>query len=99
MGSTKKDEECPEILRDLPENENKEIMEKNETYRLKNELLLLHINNQAEDVQFWRVAVPNNKEIKRKILNECHTFPYSAHPGVQRSLNKLRQKFFWKGAD
>ena len=94
----KEEEECVEILGDLTENK-KEIMKNNETYRIKSELLLVHIDNQAEDVQYWRVAVPHNKEIKRKILNECHTFPYSAHPGVQRSLNKLRQKFFWKGAD
>ena len=86
-------------MRDLPENENKEIMKKNKTCRLNNELLVLHIDNQAEDAQYWRVAVPHNKEIKRKILNECHIVPYSAHPGVQRSLNKVRQKFFWKGAD
>ena len=32
-----------------------------------------------------------------KDLNECYTVPYSAHPGVQRTLNKLRQKLFWKG--
>ena len=86
----KEDEECAEILRDLTENEKKEILKKNETYRIKNELLVIHIDKQAEDVQYWRVVVPNNEEIKRKILNECHTVPYSAHPGVQRTLNKLR---------
>ena len=61
MGSKRKDEECAEILRDLPENENKQIMKKNETYRLNNELLVLHIDNQAEDVQYWRVAAPTMK--------------------------------------
>ena len=30
-------------------------------------------------------------------MKECRTIPYSAHPGVQRSLNKLSQKFLWKG--
>ena len=59
--------------------------------------LVVYIGNQAEDVQYWRMALPNNEEIKRKILNECHTVPYSARPGVQRTLNKLRQKFLWKG--
>ena len=42
-------------------------MKKNETYRTKNELLVIHIDKQAEDVQYWRVVVPNNEEIKRKI--------------------------------
>ena len=72
-------------------------MKKNEIYPGNNELLVVHIDNQAEGMQYWRVAVPNNEEIKQKILNECHTVPYSAHFGVQCKLTKLRQKFFLKG--
>ena len=49
-------------------------MKKNETYRTKNELLVIHIDKQAEDVQYWRVAIPNNEESKRKILNESTQF-------------------------
>ena len=42
------------------------------------------------------MAIANNEGIKRKILNEGHTVPSSVHPSVQCTLNKLRQKFFWK---
>ena len=56
-------------MRGLTENEKKEIVKKNETYRIKSKLLVLHIDNQIEDVQYWRVTVPNNEDIKRNILN------------------------------
>ena len=48
-------------MRDLIEYEKKEIVKKNETYRINNDLLVIHIDKQAEDVQYWRVAVPNNE--------------------------------------
>ena len=73
------------------------MFRKNERYKIKIELLVVHIDRQPEDAQFWHVVVPNDGEIKWKILNECHTVLYSAHPDVQRTLNKLRQKYYWKG--
>ena len=62
----------------------------NDRYKVKNELVVVHIDTQPEDVQFWRVAVPNDEETKRQILNEFHTVPYIARLGVQPTLNKLR---------
>ena len=57
----KEGKECVEILRDLTECEKKETVRKNETYRINNEFLVIYIDKQAEDVQYWRVAVPNNE--------------------------------------
>ena len=62
----KEDEEYAEILGNLTGKGKKEIMKKKQTHRIKNEILVVHIDNQAEDVQYWRVGVPNNEEIKRK---------------------------------
>ena len=30
-------------------------------------------------------------------MQELHSTPYSAHPGIQRNLGKVRRSFFWKG--
>ena len=30
-------------------------------------------------------------------MQELHSTPYSAHPGIQRTLGKVRRSFFWKG--
>ena len=66
---------------------------------MKNKPLLVHIDNQAEDVQYWRVEIPNNEEIKRNILNQCHAFPYSAHPGAKRTLINSGTEIYLERAD
>ncbi|KAL9253722.1 Transposon Tf2-9 polyprotein-like protein [Drosera capensis] len=42
-----------------------------------------------------RLCVPNNEELKRKILEEAHQTPYSAHPGGNKLYQDLRQRFWW----
>ena len=49
------------------------------------------------DVDFWRIIVPDNFEIKEQIVRELHSTPYSAHPGIQRTIAKVRRSFYWKG--
>ena len=41
--------------------------------------------------------VPDDGEIKRRIIQELHSTPYSAHPGIQRTIGRVRQSFYWKG--
>ena len=36
-------------------------------------------------------------DLKNLILIELHSVPHSAHPGVQRTLGKVRKTFFWRG--
>ena len=56
-------------------------------------MLVVHLDGQVDDLQYWRIVVPDNIELQNKILNECHVVPYTAHPGVQHTLNKMRQIF------
>ena len=30
-------------------------------------------------------------------MTELHAVPYSIHPGMQRTLQKVRRHFYWKG--
>ena len=30
-------------------------------------------------------------------MQELHSTPYNAHPGIQRTLGKIRRSFYWKG--
>ena len=30
-------------------------------------------------------------------MTELHAIPYSLHPGIQRTLQKVKKHFFWKG--
>ena len=43
------------------------------------------------------MAVPNDLEVKSLLVSELHSVPYVAHPGVQRTIGKVRHYFWWKG--
>ena len=41
-----------------------------------------------------KVCIPHIKDIKIKILYECHDAPSVGHPGVQRTLALIKARFF-----
>ena len=61
------------------------------------ESLAVHSHRQDAELDFWRIVVPSDANTKEKIMQELHSTPYSAHPGIQRTLGKVRRSFFWKG--
>nr|CAE04032.2 OSJNBb0068N06.8 [Oryza sativa Japonica Group] len=42
-----------------------------------------------------RVCVPDDKELKRLILQEAHESPYSIHPGSTKMYLDLKEKYWW----
>ena len=66
-------------------------------YKILNKILLVHQTRQSTELEYWRIVVPDNKEIRDRVVQELHSIPYSAHPGIQRTIGKVRKSFFWKG--
>ena len=75
----------------------KEIVRGNSKFRLQRDLIVQHENEQDEVLDYWRIVVPEHAGIREKIIRECHSIPYCAHPGVQRTLSRVRKSFAWKG--
>lgn len=42
-----------------------------------------------------RIVVP--KSLTKEIIEFCHDSPTSAHPGIAKTLSRVRQSFFWPG--
>ncbi|XP_074293039.1 uncharacterized protein LOC141619934 [Silene latifolia] len=42
-----------------------------------------------------RWCVPDNEELKRKIITEAHATPYSVHPGGDKLYKDLKKTFWW----
>ena len=42
-----------------------------------------------------RIYIPNHPDLRRQILNEFHSAPYSGHPGVKKIHVDLRRLFYW----
>ena len=43
------------------------------------------------------ICVPNQGDLKQKILSEAHESSYSIHPGGTKMYEDLRQIFWWDG--
>ena len=51
-----------------------------------------------DDGSLWckdRLCVPDNLELKKKILKEVHSTPYTAHPGNTKMYHDLKSTYWW----
>ena len=58
---------------------------------------MIHRNEQSEGIDYWRVVLPDSVSVRNFVISELHAVPYSIHPGIQRTLQKVRSHFYWKG--
>ena len=86
-----------DILEEIESIGRNELLRGQEKYKLQKKLLMIHVTGQPEDVQYWRVVVPDDLDVKSLLVSEPHSVPYSVHPGVQRTIGKVRRYFWWKG--
>ena len=75
----------------------RQVILNNLIFKFLNSLLVVHDQKQDESLDFWRIVVPEDTEIKERIVQELHSTPYSAHPGIQRTIGRVRKSFYWKG--
>ena len=75
----------------------REILRGSSKFRLRRDLIVQHENDQSEILDYWRIVVPEHAGIREKVIRECHSIPYCAHPGVQRTISRVRKSFVWKG--
>ena len=66
-------------------------------YKIRKGILVVHQKNQNEELDFWRMIIPDDNAVKNFVITELHDIPYSLHPGTQRTIQKVRRHFFWKG--
>ena len=43
-----------------------------------------------------RICVPKEEELRKVILDEAHSTPYTAHPGGTKMYQDLRRVFWWR---
>ena len=88
-----------DIFEEIESTGKNEIIRGQEKYRIQKNLLMIHITGQPEDVQYWRVVVPDDLEVKSLLVSELHSIPYAAHPGVQTDDQKSQTLFLVEGHD
>ena len=74
-----------------------EVLQNEVKYKMKGNMLVAHHKEQNEESQYWRMVLPDSSEIRNLVIAELHAIPFMAHPGISRTVNKVRSSFFWKG--
>ena len=44
-----------------------------------------------------RLCIPQNDELKKRILTEAHDTPYTAHPGATKMYQDVKKGYWWPG--
>ena len=70
-----------QILQELEGGARQTILN-NLIFKIINSLLMVHDPKQDASLDFWRIVVPEDTEIKECIVQELHSTPYRAHPGI-----------------
>ena len=60
-------------------------------------MLVVHQEQKNTELDCWRAVTPDDTAIKNFVVTELHDIPYSLHPGIQQTVQKVRRHFFWKG--
>ena len=92
-----KEEPYSTILEQMDSTRSREVSRAKMKYRRRNGLLCTHQEDQSEHVEYWRAVIPDDTACKYKIVRDLHFVPSSGHPGVQRTLDRVRRGFYWKG--
>ena len=85
-----------EILEEL-NGGTKQVSRNSLFFKRMHQILYVHDQNQDADLDFWRIVVPDNEQMKSQVVQELHCTPYSAHPGIQRTIARVKRSFWWKG--
>ena len=75
----------------------KQVVKNSLIFKRMNGILFVHDQSQDSNLDFWRIVVPENEALRTQVVQELHCTPYSAHPGIQRTIARVKRSFYWKG--
>ena len=86
------------IREEMLDKEMKFYYENKRKYKLENGILYIGKQDKNDNtVKYWRVIVPDDRDIRNRILEEIHAVPYAGHPGYNKTLEKINRHFYWEG--
>ena len=85
------------IKEEILKKELKFYYENKRKYKLENGILYIRKQDKNDNiVKYWRIVVPNDREIRNRILEEIHSAPYAGHPGFNKTMEKINRHFYWE---
>ena len=78
-----------DIIEEIESTGRSEIIRGQNKYRIQKKNLMIHVTGQPDDVQYWRMVVPDDVGVKALLVSELHSVPYAAHPSIQRTIGMV----------
>ena len=63
-------------------------------YKIRGTMLVANHKDQSEESEYWRVVIPKSSEIRRLVIAKLHEIPFMAHPGISRTVSKVRNSLY-----
>ena len=70
-----------DIIEEIESTGRNEIVRGQEKYRIQKKYLMIHVTGQPENVQYWRMVVPDDLDVRSLLVSELHNVPYACAPG------------------
>lgn len=86
-----------DVIQELETTGKTELVEGDQKFKIHRNILKIHEIGQSKDVDYWRVAVSDNVEVRNSIIGELHSILFAAHPCMQNTIRKVRKPFYWRG--
>ena len=64
-------------------------------FSLRNGVLCQRWESEAGDEVCWQFVIPSN--LRNDILHELHTMETVGHLGVNKTLERVKERFYWPG--
>ena len=74
-----------------------EVEQSGEVYKLRKGMLVVHHKTQSDELDYWRMVIPDDNSVTNFVVTELQAIPFSLHPGVQRTLQKVKNTSIGKG--
>ena len=78
--------------------ESKFYYENKRKYKLDNGILYIGKQDKNNNtVKYQRIVIPDDRDIRNRILEEIHLIPYARHPSFNKTMEKINKHFYWEG--
>ena len=68
-------------------------------YKIGKRMLVVHQKKQNEELDFWRMIIPDDNAVKNFMITELHNISYSLHLGIQWTVQKVSTTFLLERND
>ena len=63
-------------------------------YKLENGILYIGKQDKGDNtVKYWKAIIPDDRDIRNRILEEIHSVPYARHPRFNKTMEKINRHF------